>query len=160
MLGGMKSWQRQNSCRGRRRTSKKASRDSSISSGRLTKAVEVKVILPVDKYKAAGSGGESVRFQTLYLLHGVLGSSMDWISGTGIQRWAEARGLAVVMPSGENSFYFDHVLPNSAYGTFIGQELPAMMRKTFPPFGQAGGFIYWRPFYGRLRSAAQRTEIL
>lgn len=86
----------------------------------------------MDKYKAAGSGGESVRFQTLYLLHGALGSSMDWISGTGIQRWAEARGLAVVMPSGENSFYFDHVLPNSAYGTFIGQELPAMMRKTFP----------------------------
>ena len=98
----------------------------------LMRTVEVKVILPVDKYKAADTSGESMRFKTLYLLHGVLGNNMDWISGTCIQRWAETRGLAVVMPSGENSFYFDHALPNSAYGTFIGQELPAMMGKTFP----------------------------
>ena len=97
----------------------------------LMRTVEVQVILPVDKFLSAG-GKESKRFKTLYLLHGVLGSNMDWISGTGIQRWAEARNLAVVMPSGENSFYFDHALPNHAYGTLIGEELPAIMRRTFP----------------------------
>ncbi len=98
----------------------------------LLRTVELQVILPVDKFMAAGNDRESKDFKTLYLLHGLLGSSMDWISGTCIQRWAEERELAVVMPSGENSFYFDHVLPNNAYGRFIGQELPAMMRKTFP----------------------------
>lgn len=98
----------------------------------LMRTVEVQVILPIDKVGTTGGNGKSRDFKTLYLLHGVLGSSMDWISGTCIQRWAEARGLAVVMPSGENSFYFDHALPNSAYGAFIGQELPGMMQKTFP----------------------------
>lgn len=98
----------------------------------LMRTVEVQVILPVDRFVSAESSKENKRFKTLYLLHGVLGSNMDWISGTGIQRWAEARDLAVVMPSGENSFYFDHTLPNNAFGTLIGQELPAMMRRTFP----------------------------
>ncbi len=98
----------------------------------LLRTVEVQVILPVDKMDAAGSSGEGTDFKTLYLLHGFLGSNMDWISGTCIQRWAEARNLAVVMPSGENSFYFDHGLPNNAFGTFVGRELPAMMRRAFP----------------------------
>lgn len=95
----------------------------------LLRTVDVQVILPVDNTAFAEEGRT---FKTLYLLHGLLGSNMDWISGTGIQRWAEAKGLAVVMPSGENSFYFDQARPNCAYGTLIGQELPAMMRKTFP----------------------------
>lgn len=98
----------------------------------LLRTVEVQVILPVDKMDLAAGTREDKKYKTLYLLHGLLGSNVDWISGTCIQRWAEAKNLAVVMPSGENSFYFDHALPNSAYGTFIGQELPAMMRKTFP----------------------------
>lgn len=102
----------------------------------LMRTVEVQVILPIDKVGATGCNEKSRDFKTLYLLHGLLGSNMDWISGTCIQRWAEARGLAVVMPSGENSFYFDHALPNSAYGTFIGQELPEMMQKTFPLSGR------------------------
>lgn len=97
----------------------------------LLRTVEVQVILPVDKINLT-DGEQGKEYKTLYLLHGLLGSNVDWISGTCIQRWAEERNLAVVMPSGENSFYFDHTLPNSAYGTFVGQELPAMMRRTFP----------------------------
>lgn len=98
----------------------------------LMRTVEVQVILPVDKINLAGGGQKGKKYKTLYLLHGFLGSNMDWISGTCIQRWAESKDLAVVMPSGENSFYFDHGMPNSAYGTFVGQELPVMMRRTFP----------------------------
>lgn len=101
----------------------------------LMRTIQVQVVLPVDKMRAGTSDPEPKKFKTLYLLHGVLGSNMDWISGTSIQRWAENRDLAVVMPSGENSFYFDHTAsntPNENYGTFIGEELPAMMRKTFP----------------------------
>lgn len=100
----------------------------------LFRTVEVQVILPVDKVpmKSDADAASAQKFKTLYLLHGLLGSNIDWISGTCIQRWAEARNLAVVMPSGENSFYFDHPMANSAYGTFIGVELPEMMRKTFP----------------------------
>lgn len=111
----------------------------------LMRTVEVQIILPVDKMNSIDGGVKKDRFKTLYLLHGILGSNLDWISGTCIKRWAEAKNLAVVMPSGENSFYFDYKLPNNAYGTFIGQELPAMMRKTFPVSGRRedtfiGGF--------------------
>lgn len=50
---------------------------------------------------------ENKPYKTLYLLHGVLGSYVDWVNGTRIQRFAEMNDLVVVMPSGENSFYVD-----------------------------------------------------
>ena len=95
----------------------------------LKRTVPVTVILPVDNTAFAQ---KKKVFPTLYLLHGLLGSHMDWVSNTRIQQWAEERGLAVVMPSGENSFYIDQQLPNQDYGAFIGQELVEMTRRTFP----------------------------
>lgn len=68
----------------------------------------------------------------MYLLHGVLGNHTDWLTGTGIMRWAEERDLAVVMPSGENAFYVDHPWDDDMYGKFIGEELIQFTRKTFP----------------------------
>lgn len=43
----------------------------------------------------------------IHLLHGVFGSHVDWVNGTNIQRWAEEKDLAVIMPAGENHFYVD-----------------------------------------------------
>ncbi len=100
----------------------------------LNRTVPVTVILPVDKISFATM--EYIRprekYKTLYLLHGLIGSQMDWVSGTRIQRWAEERGLAVVMPSGENAFYVDEERPWSDYGTFIGEELVDVTRRMFP----------------------------
>lgn len=101
----------------------------------LFRTVPVNVILPSDKISPAGGGYQmrpGQKFKTLYLLHGLLGNYTDWVSGTRIQRWAEAKNLAVVMPSGDNAFYIDIPLPNSNYETFIGQELPQVMRAMFP----------------------------
>lgn len=95
----------------------------------LQRTVPVTVILPVDN--TAITNPKPV-FPTLYLLHGLFGSHIDWTANTRIQQWAEARGLAVVMPSGDNSFYIDHQLPNQEYGRFIGQELVEMTRRAFP----------------------------
>lgn len=95
----------------------------------LKRTVPVTVILPVDNTVLFR---EKTRFPTLYLLHGLLGSHTDWVCNTRIQRWAEERGLAVVMPSGDNSFYVDQLLPNQAYGEFIGRELVEMTRRAFP----------------------------
>ena len=36
------------------------------------------------------------------------------------------------MPSGDNSFYIDQLLPNQEYGKFIGQELVEITRRAFP----------------------------
>lgn len=49
--------------------------------------VPVTVILPTDKMMPEGgipNGGKP--YKTLYLLHGVLGSSVDWVNGTRNQR--------------------------------------------------------------------------
>lgn len=95
----------------------------------LQRTVPVTVILPVDN--TAITDPKPV-FPTLYLLHGLFGNHTDWTGNTRIQQWAEERGLAVVMPSGDNSFYIDHQLPNQEYGKFIGRELVEMTRRAFP----------------------------
>ena len=101
----------------------------------LFRTVPVHVILPVDKVSFDQGGYQmrpGQRFKTLVLLHGLLGNYTDWVSGTRIQRWAEERDLAVIMPSGDNAFYVDSPLPNNNYQQFVGQELLQVMRNMFP----------------------------
>lgn len=99
----------------------------------LMRTVAVNVILPVDKLVFPGMPQrEEKPYKTLYLLHGVFGSHIDWINGTNIQRWAEENDLVVVMPAGENMFYVDQEAAHNYYGEFIGKELVEMTRKMFP----------------------------
>ena len=88
----------------------------------LFRTVTLNVILPVDKLDAETMNYMSTgkKFKTLYLLHGLIGNYTDWVSGTRIQRWAEEKDLAVVMPSGDNAFYVNSMAPNNDYGKFIG----------------------------------------
>ena len=98
----------------------------------LMRTVPVNVILPADKLVFPGMPEpEQKPFKMLILLHGILGNYTDWVNGTRIQRWAEAKNLCVVMPSGDNAFYVDIPQSGNYYGKFIGEELPAMMRKMF-----------------------------
>ena len=71
----------------------------------LNRTVPFVVILPTDKAVPPGmpQRDPGKPYKTLYLLHGIIGSCIDWLYGTRIQRWAEKRELAVVMPSGDNS---------------------------------------------------------
>ena len=101
-------------------------------SNALQRTVPVQVILPVDKLTPDGKLPAPKKFKTLYLLHGYLGNYTDWVSGTRIQRWAEERDLAVVMPSGDNSFYVDRPMPGNCFGEFIGDELVQITRRMFP----------------------------
>ncbi len=99
----------------------------------LMRTVPVNVILPVDKLTFPGQPKrEEKPYKTLYLLHGIFGNYTDWVSGTKIQRWAEEKDLAVVMPSGDNMFYVDQEDSHNFYGEFIGKELVDMTRKMFP----------------------------
>lgn len=99
----------------------------------LMRTVPIQVILPVDKITALGiSSREEKPFKTLYLLHGIFGNYTDWLSGTSLQRWAEEKDLAVVMPSGDNMFYVDQEAGHNYYGELIGKELVEITRKMFP----------------------------
>jgi len=57
---------------------------------------------------------------------------MQWLYGSGIQKWAAQYGYAVIMPSGYNSFYLDNDDTGERFGTFIGEELVEVSRKMFP----------------------------
>lgn len=99
----------------------------------LMRTVSIKVLLPTDKSYFPGQPvPEEKPFKTLYLLHGIYGSNGDWINGTRLQSWAQARNLAVVMPSGENHFYLDCEDSGELYGEFIGRELVDFTRRSFP----------------------------
>ena len=93
----------------------------------LKRAVTVNVILPMEKFKAP--------YPTLYLLHGLTDNCNGWLSYTRIRLWAEESGLAVVMPSGENSFYMDILVKDGClgdFGEYVGRELVEVMREAFP----------------------------
>lgn len=93
----------------------------------LKRHASFQVILPVEKFKPP--------YPTIYLLHGLTENSNAWLHHTRIRLWAEELGLAVVMPSGENSFYLDIPVPNGClgdFGAYIGEELVQVTRKALP----------------------------
>ena len=71
------------------------------------------------------------RFPAMYLLHGMYGDCMDWPLRSGIERYAQEAGLAVIMPSAENSFYTE-LKDGERFQTFVGEELPSFMNRMFP----------------------------
>ena len=106
--------------------------EMNIVSHALLRCVPVQVILPADKWNADGTLMPRKKFKTLYLLHGLWGNCTDWVTCSRIRQWAEKRDLAVVMPSGDNSFYIDRPESNNNYGKFLGEELIEMTRRMFP----------------------------
>lgn len=67
----------------------------------------------------------------VFLLHGAFGNADSWVRNSNVERYAQARGLAVVMVSAENSFYQDmaHGLP---YKTYILDELIPFVQNLYP----------------------------
>lgn len=98
----------------------------------LRRTVPIQVILPVDCHPLSKIAPQEKPFKTLYLLHGIFGNHTDWVTNTRIQKWAEAKNLAVVMPAGDNAFYLDYPETGNLYGEFIGRELVEITRRMFP----------------------------
>ncbi len=80
--------------------------------------------------------GEGARYDyenglpVLYLLHGAFGDAFSWLSYSNIERYAEEKGMAVVMASAENSFYHD-LKSGKKYKTFFTEELPLFIQSVF-----------------------------
>lgn len=66
----------------------------------------------------------------LYLLHGAGGDSTSWARRSSIERYAEAHGIAVVMPEVGLSFYTDEA-HGYGYATYVAEELPAVVARSF-----------------------------
>ncbi len=98
----------------------------------LNRTVPFHIVIPTDKVVEGKQQPKRGPYKTLYLLHGLLGNYTDWINGTRVQAISDAYDLCVVMPSGDNKFYCDSDISGDYYGTFIGKELVAFTRDTFP----------------------------
>lgn len=103
----------------------------------LSRMVDVTAIIPLETPLMPGMKPEDIKpapdkFKTLYLLHGYSGNQDDWITFSNIRSIAEEHKLAVIMPSGENSFYTDSDTLGNKYGTYIAKELIEFTRKMFP----------------------------
>lgn len=123
----------------------------------LKRVTSIKYILPNEKDSA-----KSDKMNLLVLLHGFNGNNSDWILNSQISQLAERYHTCVVMPSGENSFYLDRPESGAKYATFVGEELPLYIRKTFSVTTEKartwiGGFSMGG--FGALHTALQFTDI-
>jgi S-formylglutathione hydrolase FrmB len=100
----------------------------------LDRTVSFKAIIPGDNRvdeKKANPKEFSRNIKTLYLLHGKEGDSSDYLYRTDILTIAMKYNLAVIMPSGENSWYVDKEQYSSRFKEFIGKELVEYVQSTF-----------------------------
>ena len=101
---------------------------------------QASVILP-NTYKDFLANGvrrnSEGKLKTLWLLHGMGDDYSSWIRNTNLERYALARGIAVICPSVPvQSFYTDMADGPKAF-RYIAEELPAFMRETFPQLSSA-----------------------
>jgi putative tributyrin esterase len=92
------------------------------------------VIVPQPRNRGQVGIGQTRReppYPVLYLLHGASDNHTNWQRNTAIERYVADRGLIVVMPAVQISFYTDqkHGFP---YFTFVSEELPEIVRGFFP----------------------------
>ncbi len=97
-----------------------------VFSKELQRTVNVSVIIPGDTAQV-----QQQPYQSLYLLHGILGSELDWLTGTRIRRYAEEKNIAIFMPAGENSSYLNYEQRSANYTRFVGEELVDITRQMF-----------------------------
>lgn len=68
--------------------------------------------------------------KVLYLLHGLSDNHTDWMRKTSIERYANQRNTAVIMPDGARSFYTDMAFGRNYY-SYISHELPNYINSVF-----------------------------
>ncbi|MBC5581803.1 esterase family protein [Anaerofilum sp. BX8] len=115
--------------------------ESKFFSKELFRSVCVNVVLPLPESGDAFFGSRTLypaagqKYPVLYLLHGFSADHSDWARFSGIERYAQERQIAVVMPGVDNSFYCN--LPEGGnYYDYYTKELPAVMESLFPISGK------------------------
>ena len=93
----------------------------------LNMSAPVNVILPLPRNARA----EVRELPALYLFHGMGDDHTSWLRKTAIERYALEAGLAVIMPDGSLSCY-ENMAHGGRYRDFMADELPRVMRETFP----------------------------
>jgi len=96
-------------------------------SNALIMETQINVIIPEKLRDVKREGG----FPVLYLLHGLSEGNTAWYRKTSIERYAEKKGIIVVMPWAGKSFYTDMKFGEKVF-TYISEELPKFCEQMFP----------------------------
>lgn len=75
-------------------------------------------------------GGKQSNVKVVYLLHGLADNCTGWSRYTSVERYAREKGIALVIPEVQRSFYTD-MEQGIPYFTFIHDELPAICQNFF-----------------------------
>jgi len=99
----------------------------------LSRSITFQAVIPNDVplFMTQNNSHYNRNMKTLYLLHGYFGYSSDWLTGSCVQELSTQYNMAIVLPSGENSFYLNQQGTGSKYETLVGVEIVEYMRRTF-----------------------------
>ena len=100
----------------------------------LKRSVTFTALIPADRDSQPEQGYKHVnnQFKTLYLLHGYTGNHRDFIRLSNIGSLADTLGMAIIFPSGENSFYLEDRELGTNHSNYVGIELVEFTRSIFP----------------------------
>lgn len=88
----------------------------------LAMNTSVQVILPDE--------GPLSQAKVIYLLHGLTDNCTGWTRYSSCERYARERGVALVIPEVQRSFYIDGVY-GLKYFTYVSRELPDAVHRIF-----------------------------
>lgn len=98
----------------------------------------------------------------LWLLHECGGDHTSWQRYTNIERYAAARGIAVVMPGVLSQCFYADMPQGLPYFQYISEELPQLFRQMFPQLStlRESSFIAGVSMggYGALKTALTNPE--
>lgn len=96
-------------------------------SNALRRETSFEVLIPNDPRDDAPAPAAGSPMKTLFLLHGYTGKAGNYVP----EELPGQYNFAIVMPSGENSFYLNGLATGHAFQTMLGEELVDYVRKTF-----------------------------
>lgn len=98
----------------------------------MHRTVTLEVLAPLESLKPGQ------KLDSLYLLHGVEGSFINWSTAAhafrslGVYNARHSQKLAIIMPSGDNSFYHNAPERSADYERFVAEELVELTRGMLP----------------------------
>ena len=100
----------------------------------LGRSTDINVIIPQRSTNGEigiKNNAKDEKYKTLLLLHGLSDDNTIWLRRTSIERYATERGIAVVLPSADRSFYTDMKYGDKFY-TYISSEVLKIAREYLP----------------------------
>ena len=100
----------------------------------LGRQTSIDVIIPQKRTNGEigiENNAKAEKYKTLVLLHGLSDNGRIWARRTCIDRYATEKGIAVIMPSADRSFY-TNMHNGDRYADFIGKEVLAIAREYLP----------------------------